>query len=165
MDGVTYPAHHLPVSHLAALLGNYNVFPGTVDDARSEDILNALDAAYADGMDVANMSLGGDAAGVQDLLTHAVDNLDRAPPYSSAAQPANTRAPVSFPSREESGVGLWPAKSTFGLFLLAAFILLVSGTEALVRLSGARTLPNRSWGCDSGCRRCERSIPTDSSPS
>lgn len=62
----------------AALLGNYNVFPGTLESARSEDILNALDAAYADGFDVANMSLGGGANGVQDLLTIAVDNLDRA---------------------------------------------------------------------------------------
>lgn len=60
----------------AAFLGNYNVFPGTVDNARSEDILNALDAAYTDGMDVANMSLGGGASGVQDLLTNAVNNLD-----------------------------------------------------------------------------------------
>jgi minor extracellular serine protease Vpr len=61
-----------------ALLGNYNVFPGEVGDARSEDILNALDAAYADGFDVANMSLGGGASGVQDLLAKAVDNLDEA---------------------------------------------------------------------------------------
>lgn len=62
----------------AALLGNYNVFPGQVLSARSEDILNALDAAYADGFDVANMSLGGGASGIQDLLTIATDNLDRA---------------------------------------------------------------------------------------
>jgi subtilisin family serine protease len=61
-----------------ALLGNYNVFPGTVDNARSEDILNALEAAYADGFDVANMSLGGGSHGIQDLLTVAVDNLDLA---------------------------------------------------------------------------------------
>jgi len=61
-----------------ALLGNYNVFPGALDNARSEDILNALEAAYQDGFDVANMSLGGDAHGVQDLLTIAVDNLDQA---------------------------------------------------------------------------------------
>jgi minor extracellular serine protease Vpr len=61
-----------------ALLGNYNVFPGDVEDARSEDILNALEAAYQDGFDVANMSLGGGSHGVQDLLTMAVDNLDRA---------------------------------------------------------------------------------------
>ncbi|MEJ7695826.1 MAG: S8 family serine peptidase [Candidatus Limnocylindrales bacterium] len=61
----------------AAFLGNYNVFPGEVANARSEDILNALDAAYADGMDVANMSLGGGARGIKDLLTIAVDNLDR----------------------------------------------------------------------------------------
>ena len=61
-----------------ALLGNYNVFPGNVDNARSEDILNALDAAYEDGFDIANMSLGGGASGIQDLLTIAVDNLDQA---------------------------------------------------------------------------------------
>ena len=61
-----------------ALLGNYNVFPGTVENARSEDILNALEAAYQDGFDIANMSLGGGSHGVQDLLTMAVDNLDRA---------------------------------------------------------------------------------------
>lgn len=61
-----------------ALLGNYNVFPGTVENARSEDILNALEAAYADGFDVANMSLGGGSHGIQDLLTVAVDNLDQA---------------------------------------------------------------------------------------
>lgn len=61
-----------------ALLGNYNVFPGTVQSARSEDIANALEAAAEDGMDVINMSLGGGASGIQDLLTMAVDNLDRA---------------------------------------------------------------------------------------
>jgi hypothetical protein len=62
----------------AAQLGNYNVFPGEVASARSEDILNALEAAYVDGMDVVHMSLGGNASGQQDLLTRAVDNLDRA---------------------------------------------------------------------------------------
>lgn len=61
-----------------ALLGNYNVFPGEVLDARSEDILNALEAAYQDGFDVANMSLGGDFPGKQDLLTDAVNDLDQA---------------------------------------------------------------------------------------
>lgn len=61
-----------------ALLGNYNVFPGELGNARSEDIMNALEAAYQDGFDVANMSLGGGSNGMQDLLTVAVDNLDRA---------------------------------------------------------------------------------------
>jgi subtilisin family serine protease len=61
-----------------ALLGNYNVFPGDVTNARSEDILNALEAAYADGFDAANMSLGGGSHGVQDLLAIAVDDLDQA---------------------------------------------------------------------------------------
>ena len=61
-----------------AQLGSYNVFPGDITNARSEDILNALQAAAEDGMDVINMSLGGGASGIQDLLTMAVDNLDRA---------------------------------------------------------------------------------------
>ena len=61
-----------------ALLGNYNVFPGTAGSGRSEDILNALDAAAEDGFDVANMSLGGGSHGIQDLLSEAVDDLDQA---------------------------------------------------------------------------------------
>jgi len=82
--GVTIP---YGVSGVAprAWLGNYNVFPGQDDNARSEDILNALDAAYEDGMDVINMSLGGNAHGVQDLLTNAVDDLDQAGMVSAVA--------------------------------------------------------------------------------
>ena len=77
VDGV--PVDYAP-SGVApgAQLGSYNVFPGDIENARSEDILNALQAAATDGMQVINMSLGGNAHGVQDLLTTAVDNLDRA---------------------------------------------------------------------------------------
>jgi len=57
-----------------AWLGNYNVFPGDVLDARSEDILNAVDAAIADGMDVLNLSLGGSFHGNNDLLAIGLDN-------------------------------------------------------------------------------------------
>src|SRR6266496_1674616 len=57
-----------------AWLGNYNVFPGGVLDARSEDILNAVDAAIADGMDVLNLSLGGSYHGNNDLLAIGLDN-------------------------------------------------------------------------------------------
>lgn len=77
VGGVTVPYNMSGVAP-RALLGNYNVFPADVGNARSEDIMNALEAAYADGFDVANMSLGGGAAGIQDLLTIAVDNLDEA---------------------------------------------------------------------------------------
>ena len=77
VNGVTIP---YGVSGVApkALLGNYNVFPGPVTNARSEDIMNALEAAYADGFDVANMSLGGGYHGVQDLLSVVVNDLDQA---------------------------------------------------------------------------------------
>src|SRR6058998_3511776 len=57
-----------------AWLGNYNVFPGQVLNARSEDILNAVDAAVADGMDVLNLSLGGSYHGNNDLLAIGLDN-------------------------------------------------------------------------------------------
>src|SRR5947199_7161958 len=57
-----------------AFLGNYNVFPGEVLNARSEDILNAGDAAIADGMDVLNLSLGGSFHGNNDLLATGLDN-------------------------------------------------------------------------------------------
>src|SRR5207253_8856903 len=57
-----------------AFLGNYNVFPGEVLNARSEDILNAVDAAIADGMDVLNLSLGGGFHGNNDLLAIGLDN-------------------------------------------------------------------------------------------
>lgn len=77
VDGVTIPYLMSGVAP-KAMLGNYNVFPGEVESARSEDILNALDAAVVDGMDVINMSLGGGSHGIQDLLTKAVDNIDRA---------------------------------------------------------------------------------------
>src|SRR5438132_1464763 len=57
-----------------AWLGNYNVFPGNVDNARREDTLNAVDAAIADGMDVLNLSLGGTYHGNNDLLANGLDN-------------------------------------------------------------------------------------------
>jgi subtilisin family serine protease len=60
-----------------AWLGNYNVFPDQVNEsrhgARSEDILNAVDAAVEDGMDVLNLSLGGGYHGNNDLLAIGLD--------------------------------------------------------------------------------------------
>jgi minor extracellular serine protease Vpr len=56
-----------------AWLGNYNVFPGNVGSARSEDILNAVEAAVLDGMDVLNLSLGGGYRGNNDLLALGLD--------------------------------------------------------------------------------------------
>jgi minor extracellular serine protease Vpr len=56
-----------------AWLGNYNVFPGEVLEARSEDILNAVERAVLDGMDVLNLSLGGGYHGNNDLLAKGLD--------------------------------------------------------------------------------------------
>jgi minor extracellular serine protease Vpr len=59
-------------------LGNYNVFPGFGagfvafgGSAFSHDIAAALEAAVADGMHVANMSLGGTVQGPHDALAEA----------------------------------------------------------------------------------------------
>jgi minor extracellular serine protease Vpr len=59
-----------------AWLGNYNVFPGEVLNARSEAILAAVEAALQDGMDVLNLSLGGPSQGAEenDLLALGLDN-------------------------------------------------------------------------------------------
>jgi len=82
--GIFNPALHAVVQGVSigdmsgmapgAFLGNYNVFPGNVTNARSEDILNAVDAAIADGMDVLNLSLGGSYHGNNDLLAIGLDN-------------------------------------------------------------------------------------------
>src|SRR6266403_1099413 len=82
--GIFNPALHAVVNGVSigdmsgiapgAWLGNYNVFPGDVTNARSEDILNAVDAAIADGMDVLNLSLGGGFHGNNDLLSIGLDN-------------------------------------------------------------------------------------------
>ena len=82
--GIFNPALHAVVQGVSigdmsgmapgAFLGNYNVFPGNVTNARSEDILNAVDAAIAGGMDVLNLSLGGSYHGNNDLLAIGLDN-------------------------------------------------------------------------------------------
>jgi subtilisin family serine protease len=59
-----------------AWLANYNVFPGDVLSATSQDILRAVEAAVGDGMDVLNLSLGGtaDRAEEDDLLAVGLNN-------------------------------------------------------------------------------------------
>src|SRR5882762_3949463 len=81
VSGVTIP-HGISGVAPRALLGNYNVFPADVANARSENILNALESAYADGFDVANMSLGGGEAvsvgrleGIHDILGTGIRHI------------------------------------------------------------------------------------------
>src|SRR5438309_298813 len=61
-----------------AFLGNYNVFPGSLTNATSHDIAQAIDDAVKDGMDVINMSLGGGIRGFQDQLTVASNRAAKA---------------------------------------------------------------------------------------
>lgn len=162
VEGATIP---FSISGVAphALLGNYNIFPGDVTNARSEDILNALDAAYADGMDVANMSLGGGASGIKDLLSMAVDNLDQAnmviavaagnsaqgnaePPHLQAAGHYTIESPGS------AARALTAGASTVGHFVSAQVLapsgnyLAASGDFATVKLDTAAPLAVTSGG-------------------
>jgi minor extracellular serine protease Vpr len=56
-----------------AYLGNYNVFPGDVTNAKSLFIAKAVEEAVEDGMDVLNLSLGGTAHKGADLLDMTVN--------------------------------------------------------------------------------------------
>ncbi|MFC4077173.1 S8 family serine peptidase [Salinithrix halophila] len=64
-----------PLSGVApkAYLGNYNVFPCDSCQAESIHIAAAVEAAVKDGMDVANLSLGGPAEPGFDLLAEIVN--------------------------------------------------------------------------------------------
>jgi minor extracellular serine protease Vpr len=120
VDGVDVPYDMSGVAP-AAQLGNYNVFPGDVLNARSEDILNALDAAYADGMDIVNMSLGGGSHGVQDLLMDAVDDLDQANMISAVAAGNSGPGHFTVESPGAAARALTAGASTVGHFIGAPF--------------------------------------------
>lgn len=100
-----------------ALLGNYNVFPGQLGNARSEDIMNALEAAYQDGFDVANMSLGGGSHGFQDLLTIAVDNLDQANMVVAVAAGNSGPGPFTIESPGAAARALTAGASSVGHYI------------------------------------------------
>ncbi|WP_394140498.1 S8 family serine peptidase [Cytobacillus oceanisediminis] len=57
----------------AAYIGNYNVFPGNVENAKSLFIAKAVEEAVKDGMDVLNLSLGGTPHKGADLLDMTVN--------------------------------------------------------------------------------------------
>ena len=108
-----------------AQLGNYNVFPDGVTNARSEDILNALEAAYQDGMNIDNMSLGGGPGkspnvawpGVKDLLSNAVNNLDQAGMISAIAAGNSGPGPQTIGSPGLAARALTAGAVTVGHFI------------------------------------------------
>ena len=116
VDGVAVPYDMSGVAP-RALLGNYNVFPGAVTNARSEDILNALETAYADGFDIANMSLGGNASGIQDLLTKAIDDLDQAGFISAVAAGNSGPNPYTVESPGSAARALTAGAVTVGHYI------------------------------------------------
>jgi minor extracellular serine protease Vpr len=101
----------------AARLGNFNVFPADVANARSEDIVDALEEAYERDFDVANMSLGGGQGGINDLLAKAVDNLDAANMVVAVA--AGNSGP-GFSTIESPGIA--PGALTAGAMTVGHFV-------------------------------------------
>lgn len=75
IDGVTIPYSPSGVAPRAQL-GSYKVLLS--EGGRSEDIIEGMQDAYKDGMDVINMSLGGGMQSGSKLTMTAVDNLDQA---------------------------------------------------------------------------------------
>ncbi len=133
VDGVAIP-HGISGVAPSALLGNYNIFPADVINARSEDILNALEAAYADGMDVANMSLGGGASGIQDLLTIAVDNLDEADMVVAVAAGNSGPGHYTVESPGSAASALTAGAATVGHFIGTP---IMAGSETFASAAGA----------------------------
>jgi subtilisin family serine protease len=132
INGVAIP-HGVSGVAPRALLGNYNVFPGNVADARSEDILNALEAAYQDGFDVANMSLGGDTHGIQDLDSIAVDNLDQANMVVAVSAGNDGPALLTVGSPGSAARALTAGASTVGHLLANS---LTAGGSTFLALAG-----------------------------
>ena len=102
-----------------ALLGNYNVFPGDDANARSEDIVDALEEAYEDGFQVANMSLGGKSSGIDDLLAKATDNLDLANMVVAVAAGNSGPGFSTVESPGKAARALTAGASTVGHFIAA----------------------------------------------
>jgi subtilisin family serine protease len=110
-----------------ALLGNYNVFPDQIGNARSEDIVDALEEAYEDDFDVANMSLGGGSQGFNDLLAIATDNLDEANMVVAVAAGNSGPGHFTIESPGKAARALTAGASTVPHFVGAP--LTVSGTS------------------------------------
>jgi subtilisin family serine protease len=141
-----------------ALLGNYNIFPGPVLNARSEDILDALEAAYADGFDIDNMSLGGGSHGIQDLLTIAVDDLDQAGMISAVAAGNSGPGLFTVESPGSAARALTAGAATVGHFIASPifvgntsyagitgdFAVVTSDLTADLARSSARPQPTRA---------------------
>ena len=165
VDGVDIPYDPSGIAP-RALLGSYNVFPGSTASARSEDILEAMEDAYEDGFDVANMSLGGarNDGGGAFLLDDAVNNLDRAnmvvavaagnegPGYFTVHYPgAAERALTAGASTVGHGVvNLVEAAGTEYVAVVGDFLKLTSDLTAPLRVvTGSAAFPHGlSTACD-----------------
>ena len=97
-----------------AWLGNYNVFPGDVLNARSRDILRAVDTAVEDGMDVLNLSLGGTAQAPEqnDMLAVGLDNAVSAGVVVAVAAGNSGPGPLTVESPGTSTKAITVAAST-----------------------------------------------------
>lgn len=102
----------------SAQVGNYNVFPGDTLTVTDPDLLDAMEEAYADDMDVINMSLGGPPVlRGPDLLAEAVNNLDEANLVSAIAAGNSGPGHETIQSPGVAERGLTAGASTVGHFV------------------------------------------------
>ncbi|MQA63753.1 MAG: S8 family serine peptidase [Actinophytocola sp.] len=116
VHGATAPYEVSGVAPFAQI-GNYNVFPGEVPTVSDADLLEAMEAAYTDGMDVINMSLGGAIGRGPDPLADAVDNLDKANLVSAIAAGNSGPGARTIQSPGVAERGLTAGASTVGHFV------------------------------------------------
>src|SRR5207253_508775 len=130
-----------------AWLGTYNVFPGNVLNARSEDILNAVDAAVVDGMDVLNLSLGGAYHGNNDLLSIGLDNAVEAGVVVAVAAGNSGPGPNTVESPGRARKVITVGASTNRHFIGQPFTYPASGGTTIGAAVGEfPSLPTASFG-------------------
>jgi len=133
----TVPIHGLSGVAPRALLGDYNVFPGFGagfvafgGGAFSHDIAAALEDALRDGMDVANMSLGGPVQGPHDFLAEAVNAAVEAGMVVAVAAGNSGPGDMTVESPGSAEKALTVGASTNPHFL-GIPVTVISGTETL----------------------------------
>jgi len=93
---VTYNGTKITGVAPKAFLGNYKVFGSEVNPNGSGNILQALEDAVTDGMDVVNMSLGGPAAYYSPLQTDPTNCVQTSLPNSPIPIPSDACDPLAY---------------------------------------------------------------------
>ncbi|SFS47122.1 S8 family serine peptidase [Marininema halotolerans] len=120
-----------------AYLGNYNVFPCNGCSAESIYIAAAIEAAVKDGMDIANMSLGGPAEPGFDLLTEIVNDASDAGMTMVLSAGNSGPGPMTIGSPGTAEKAITVAAVANGHFIGQSIQILQGGKEQSVAVANA----------------------------